>query len=351
MADEINKFRRFRRGISLRGRLMLLVLVGIVPLLIFNFGYQYIEYRSDVAATGTRTLALARTMSQLIEGELNARVLALQTLASDRALHDNDVEAFRQRAQIFVDGQFPGANIVLLRPDGQMIMNLRMRGVALPVRPDLGSIRQVLTTGAPSVSNLFEGARTARLVLAIDVPVKADDGSIRYVLTMNPSLDIFDAIIRRQHFPESWVVSVFDRKAVIAARFPNAIKFVGHEASSTLFQPLQTRDEGILDTTSLEGANLQTAFSHGDQFGWAVAIGIPHHELTGPVISSAVKTFGAGCMMLVIGLALAHFASRSIAGSINSLRLFGAAPDAIPANPPPGGLPEADNVAAASTRA
>ena len=74
---------------------MLLVLVGIIRLLIFNFGYQNLEYRSDVVATGTRTLALARTMSQLIEGELNARVLALQTLASDRALYDNDVEAFR----------------------------------------------------------------------------------------------------------------------------------------------------------------------------------------------------------------------------------------------------------------
>ena len=298
---------------------MLLVLVGIIPLLIFNFGYQYVEYRTDVVATGTRTLALARAMSQLIEGELNARVLALQTLANDRALYDNDVEAFRRRAQIFVDRQFPGANIVLLRPDGQMVMNLRMRGVPLPVRPDLGSLQQVLTTGTPAVSNLFPGARTSRPILAIDVPVMADDGSIRYVLAMNPSLDTFDAIIRRQHFPESWVVSVFDRKAVIAARFPNAIKFVGHEASASLLQPLQTQDEGIVDTTSLEGTDLQSAFSHGEQFGWAVAIGIPHHELTGPVISNAVKTFGAGCAMLVMGLGFAHFAARRIAGPINSL--------------------------------
>ena len=292
---------------------MLLALVGVIPLLIFDFGNQYLAYRSDVAATGTRTLALARMMSQLVEGELSGRILALQTLANDRALQDNDVEAFRQRAQIFVDKQFPGANIVLLRPDGQMVMNLRIRQGPLPIRPDLSSIQQVIATGAPAVSNLFQGARTARLVLAIDVPVKAEDGSVRYVLAMNPNLDMFEAIIKRQHFPESWVVSVFDRKAVIAARFPNAIKFVGHEASATLLQPLQTQDLGIVDTTSLEGTDLQSAFSHGDQFGWAVAIGIPHHELIASVVSHAVKTFWVGCAMLMIGLGLAHFAARRIA--------------------------------------
>jgi hypothetical protein len=178
--------------------------------------------------------------------------------------------------------------------------------------------------------------------LGIDVPVKVEDGSIRYILTMNPSLDTFDRIIQRQHFPESWVISVFDRKAVIAARVPNAFKFVGHEASPDLLQALHTHDEGIIDSTSLEGTDLQSVFSHGEQFGWAVAIGIPRNEITGPVISGAIKTFAAGCAMLLIGLALAHFVARSIAGPINAPRPFNAGPDETSAKRPLTGFPGAD---------
>ena len=40
----------------LRWRLMLLVVAAVVLLLMFNLGYQYLEYRDDTEATGARTL-------------------------------------------------------------------------------------------------------------------------------------------------------------------------------------------------------------------------------------------------------------------------------------------------------
>lgn len=305
------------RRVSLRWRLMLLIAVGVVPLLLFNVGYQYFQYRADVATTGSRTLALAHTMSQLIEEELQARILVMQSLASAEAVRDWDVEDLRRRAQAVVDQQFPEANIVLVRPDGQVLMNLRIPPDApLPVRPALDSIRQVLATGNPAVSNLFTGARTGRPVIAIDVPVKGNDGSIRYILSMNPRLDAFDDVIRNQHFPADWVVSIFDRKGINVARYPNSVKFIGHPASASLLGTLQSQDEGIIETTSLENIRLLSAFSHGERFGWSVAIGVPRAEVVGPVITGALKTLLAGFAVLVIGLLLALYVAKGITAPV-----------------------------------
>src|SRR5207244_2478444 len=66
------------RGLSLRWRLVLLVVAGVVPLLAFTLGHQYLQYREEVAATGRQTLALARSMSLVVEQEMRARIAALQ---------------------------------------------------------------------------------------------------------------------------------------------------------------------------------------------------------------------------------------------------------------------------------
>ena len=44
-----------QRGLSLHWRLILLVVVGVIPLLVFVLGYQYVEYLRDVDTTGQRT--------------------------------------------------------------------------------------------------------------------------------------------------------------------------------------------------------------------------------------------------------------------------------------------------------
>src|SRR5262249_1703617 len=76
--------------LSLRGRLVLLVLAVMVPLLVFLVGFQYHEYREDIADGGERNLALAHSMALLIDEELQERVIALRTLAISRRLAAND---------------------------------------------------------------------------------------------------------------------------------------------------------------------------------------------------------------------------------------------------------------------
>jgi two-component system sensor kinase FixL len=306
--------------LSLHGRLVLLVVANTVPLLAFILGYQYFTYLKDVSATGRQTLALARSMSQVVEQELQSYIAALQALTSSRSLEQGDFAEFRRRAETVVAHQFPGANILVLREDGQQILNTILPlGAPLPVRTNLESTRKVFATGRPVVSGVYQGAVGPRPVVAIDVPVTGPDGKVVYVLSLNPRLGVFADLLRRQSMPASWLIGVVDRRGVLIARVPDG-GYVGREAAPTLLGPLQREREGIIESTSLEGISLLTVFSHTGQSGWAVAIGVPKAEMTGPALVAATQILAAGSVLLAVSLVVAGFAARRIAEPIRSLR-------------------------------
>jgi PAS domain S-box-containing protein len=340
--------KRNRRGLSLRLRLSLLVVACIVPLLGFLLYYQYSEYREDTAALGVHTLELARTMSRLVDGELQARIAALETLTTSRALTTDDLARFRDKAEAVIALQIPGASIELVTEDGREIVNTSLRPDApVPTRGNLGSLQRAFATGDPQVSSLYQSV-TGKPVVAIDVPAKDALGKIVYVVSLHPNLDTFVDLIRRQRLPPTWVVSIFDRNGVNIARVPNGDKFRGSKASDSFFAALQSRSEGILDTTSLENIALLTTFAHSEQFSWAVALGVPRAELVDPIVAGARTTAIVGAVMLGFSLMLAVFASRRIAGPFRALRRLAAIgeDDALP-DLAPTGLPEADEVAEA----
>ncbi|MBI3517699.1 MAG: PAS domain S-box protein [Proteobacteria bacterium] len=329
-------------------RLILLVLASIVPLIVFTIARRYFDYQESVASISERNLALARSMALLVDDELQTRVVALRVLSRTITLQTGDVAGFRQRAEAIVAEEFPGANMIVLREDGQQLMNTLLPPDAPPpIRPNLETVRQVFATGQPAVSNLYRGAIGARPVVAIDVPVKHDDGRVLYVLSINPRLDDFADIIRRQHPPPGWVVSVFDRQGVNVARTPNPAQFVGREASPSLLPDLLRDREGVVETTSLEGTPLLTVFSRAEHYGWSIAIGVPRTELTVPALDAALRAFAVGVGLLVIGLGLAVAIARRITGPIRALRRLAAADESSPLDPAPTGLREADEVAEA----
>ena len=335
--------------LSLRARLMMLVVASVVPFVAFILARGYLDYREDVAAAGQKTLELTRSVAVAVEKELQARIAILQVLALSATLRSGNLEGFRTGADAVVTQQFPGSNIILLQEDGRQLLNtLVPRGAPLPVRPNLESLKQVFATGQPAISNVYTGAIGNRYVVAIDVPVRRDDGSIASVLSVNPHLDAFAEVIRRQRLPEGWVMSIFDRRGVNVARNLSPERFVGQKAGPGLLEQLANNREGIFVSNSREGLELLTAFTHLDGSGWAVAMGVPLQELTAPAISGAIRALVVGGVILLAGLALAAVVTRQITRPIAVLRRLATATDRNELLMlPPTGLREADEVAQA----
>jgi signal transduction histidine kinase len=353
-ADANDSGRPWWRGpgwLSLGARLVLLVIVSVVPLIGFSLGNQYLQYRDAIAATHRQTLELARSVTAAVEQELQARTVALQVLALSPALHgqDIDVAAFRAQAEAVSVQQFPGSNVVLLRENGQQLMNtLLSPGTPLPVRPNLESARQVFATGQSAVSDSYAGAIGARPVVAIDVPVKRPDMSVAYIVSSNPRLEDFAEIVRRQGLPKTWVISILDRRGINLARTPNSERFVGRPAGTVLLGLLSAEPEGTLETTTREGLTVVGAFSHSAKFGWAVALGIPREEVTKPALRGAARTLAVGSLLLAVSIALALVLARRITGPIAELRRLAATDDGgAVLSTEPTGLREADEVARA----
>ena len=334
------------RSLSLRARLVLLVVASIVPLTAFTLARRYFDYQEAVESAGQKTLALTRSLSIAVEKDLQTRIAALQVLALSGALRDGDINAFRAQVEAVV-GQFPASNVVLLKEDGQQVMNtLLPPGVPLPVRPDIEAARRVFATGQPAVSNVYRPALgTNRYVVSIDVPVKRADGSVVYALSIVPRIDVLGDAIRRQHLPEGWIASVFDRQGRNIARNIRAEQFIGQEAGPALLARLMAEREGILVNTSRDGIELVTAFSHTEPFGWSVAMGAPLSGLTAPAVGAALRALGAGSVALLIGVILAIVVARQVTRPMRALQHLASAADGEEIlRAPPTGLAEADHV-------
>ena len=334
---------------SLRWRLLLLVVTSIVPLLVFALAYQYKQFRNDVATTGSQNLALTRGLAFLVESQLQADIDALGVLAGSESLRRGEFDRFRHRVEAVIRQQFPGSNVLVIRRDGQELLNMRLpAGTPLATRSNMESTGQVFETGRPEVSNLFQVGPNRRFVIAIDVPVLGDDGKVQYVLSMNPDLQDFSRILRQQKLPSDWVATVFDGRGTIIARVPNGDRLVGQRSGPGFYDTLMKLPEGIIEGVSLDGVPVLSAFSHSEQFGWAVGIGVPRTDMTRPALQAALNTLVAGSGFLIIGLGLALYAARHIAQPIESLRrLAVAANGPAPAVPALTGLPEVDDVARA----
>ncbi len=250
-----------RTSLSLPLRLVFLVAGTTLPLIVFAAAIVSLNYQAARSEAAARILEVTRSMMLVVDRELHSTIAALRVLALSIALQRDDLAAFRQQAASFLRDYPEGANLVLADRTGRQVLNMAVpEGASLPMRVNMQALRQVIETGRPVVTDLLVGAVPQRPLISVDVPV-VRNGEVIYALSFNPPLDVFTDIIRQQQPLPNWVVSVFDRSGVNVARTPNPERYVGERASPSLYPVLMAKSEGLLETVSLEGTPLLTAFS------------------------------------------------------------------------------------------
>jgi two-component sensor histidine kinase len=339
------------RRLTLRTRLTLLVAAGVLPLIIFNLAAIHDRYREDRARAAQQALDLARGLALSVGSELRSHVAVLQVLALSRSLAAGDLATFRAQAEAVVAQQAPGSNILLLREDGQQLLNTALPPDApLPVRQNLENQRRVFATGRPSVSNVYFGIVVRRPIVAIEVPVRDATGQVAMVLALNPTLDAFEPLVRRQLPAPGWIIAIIDRASVRVARMPDPERHVGRKATPGFIEAWSSGDaEGITEGVAPDGTGVLTAFSRVPQVGWGVAVAVPTADLTRPAWRAALTSFVMGMVLLALGLILARWIARGVLQPIQVLLRRTSAPDENAFEPAsPGlGLPEADTLALA----
>lgn len=208
---------------------------------------------------------------------------------------------------------------------------------------------------AQSVSLVTERELDKRVALAAiaraaDTPVP-DREAARLQAETFGSAGI-QAIVAQYTFPEGSLASVVDAESRVMARSRDPEKFLGRFASPEMQKRFATGVEGFATSVTLDGVPSLTYVTRPNRHGWRVVIALPQAAINGSARRVALQASAAAGGLLLIGLALALYASRRIRQPVLALREAAVAlgEDRVPPQLSTGVL-EADVVSGALHRA
>jgi two-component sensor histidine kinase len=308
-------------NVSLRVRLALLVAGTALPLIVFAGGLVYLHHVQDRERAFERVLENTRGIRQVLDAELQAITSGLQVLALSQSLEQGDLARFRAEVEAFLSRYPAGGNVSLADAAGNQILNSAQReeGALPPAKRE--TLPQVFRTAMPVYSNMFLGSVSGDRIIVVDVPV-IRNGKVVYALSFNPPLSIFQRMIEEKRFGPEWTVSIFDRTGTNFARVPNPEKTIGQKASPTLLAEMFKHEEAKIQTVSLEGVPLLTAYTRSPVTEWIVAAGISVSLVTAPLWRTLAITALIGAALLLIGLGFAIRMAQEVARGESLQRLM-----------------------------
>ncbi|MBI3446803.1 MAG: GAF domain-containing protein [Magnetospirillum sp.] len=298
-------------------RIALLVVACILPVWLFVGYLTLTSFQRGRLDLERALAAAAQTQLRVIEREIAAAEATLRALASSPTLDQGDYAAFHRQA-LDVLRQSPRLNIVLLSPEGAQIVNtLQPYGRSLPNNP-AAFFFEVRDSGKAVLSDLFVGPLTKRPLAALAIPVFRD-GRMIHVMTVSLDTEHLTPILNEEGYPESWAAAVFDRKGTIVARTWEPEKYVGLKAGPVFLDAITSSTRGLIDAATLEGIHVLAAFSRSELYGWAVAVAVPKQILEAELRRTLWINLAAGAILLLLGLGLARWISRSITAPVQAL--------------------------------
>jgi len=183
----------------------------------------------------------------------------------------------------------------------------------------------------------------------VEPVVRGGQVQMNLVVTLQPAE--LQRIVDRQRLPSDWVAAVLDSRAVLVARHPGGMAYVGREATADLRAALARNPEGLFDSVTLDGVR-STAFFSTSPGGWTFVTGMPREQFAG-LVPSAVRQIVLGALLL-LGLAVlgAVWLSRRIVAPVLSLKSAAAQLQAgEPVSYRATGIAECDDVAGALAEA
>ncbi len=287
---------------------------------------------------------LARSISMVVDSELDKRVAIANTLGAARSLKEGELERFYEHAKRATEGS--GNTVLVVDAERQIINTRRPFGAPLPVRG--WKPNPPLISGAPIAADLMHSSLNGQPVLTV---VAAEPGvqPQKYNIGIAFGPEVIQHVLDIQKLPPGAVASVLDGKYQTVARSKDPQKWLGVRAASAT---VAAASNGLLDqqfdSVSHEGEPTVAVVARSARYGWTVGVGLPRSALMEPAIRVTIQAFAAAGILAVIGLVLALYFARQIGGPVLALSDAAAelGRDRVP-DPLRTGLFEADQVGAA----
>jgi len=316
--------------VKLRTRLFLLVAGTVIPLgaLAVFLSILLVNHERDILERGA--LDRNRAFMTAVDAEIKGHLTTLMALAVSQNLERGDVEAFRREAARVLGTQPGWQDIVLARPDGTRLVDLRVPEQAGASQEDHASIVRAIATRSATTGNVVFRPQLQAYGVAIRYPVLVD-GAVRYVISAIIDPTPFERLIQMQDLPPGWVSGLVDASGHFIARVPQRAN--AEMASKDFLAAVKRAPEGWYRGLTVEGSDTFTAYRVSRVTGWSVGLAMPSATIYSSA-SYAAWALGIGTIAtLALALAVAWWLSRRIARPISDLasaaRALGTAPESV----------------------
>ena len=304
---------------TVRSKLLMVVLACLLPslagvgLLISHF------YERERAQLERNAIQTTRILSAAVDRDLSIGGNVARALATSHYIVINDLAGFHREAKSLLQDDFPGFNFVLSDETGQQIVNTsRPFGEPLPHHGNPDQLRRVFESGRPVISDLYIGGVMKRPLISIDVPVWRDSKVI-YDLSVGFLPERLGRILTEQGLPPDRIVAVFDTQGVTVARTRSPEQFVGRKGTADLIQQIQKSTEGVIESVTLEGIPVITAFHRSATTGWAVGMGTPRARILTELLHTVSFITVIVIVLFAFGFATAWVLGGRIGRAVKAL--------------------------------
>ncbi|HEX6182363.1 MAG TPA: ATP-binding protein [Pyrinomonadaceae bacterium] len=308
-----------RRAVALRWHLVLLVAGALLPMVVFAAVVVYRHADSERAAADRRLMRSAQQVSDALDREIQATVRALTALAESERLDAPDLQPFYVEAKRVVPTQPAWLMVILLRPDGQQVVNTNMEwGTPLPTVLDADSLRRAVETKRPVVGGIMQGKLRPGFTFSVRVPV-IRGGEVRYVLTAVSTPDALAGVVGlKDPTNVEWARAIVDSRGVIATRSSEPERFVGQPARPSLLQRINESGEGLVRETTRDGTPVYVAFKRDAFSGWTATVAAPVSTLDSPTRDSTLAILALGLALLSLSTIGAFAVSRRVTRGLSA---------------------------------
>ena len=302
---------------TIRAHLLLLAGLAALPVLVFAILISIMLIEQEQRTFERGAIERARAIMSAIDADLRGSISTLKALAASRPLAADDMRGFEESVVRLLATQPNWRNITLALPTGQKVVDLRAEaGTALGTVLDSPSVKRVIETRQPVVSNVYRLSPDSDGLVAVRVPV-IRDGEVRYILTALLIPESFTSVIHEQHLPIEWVAGIIDGNGNFVARAPSLP--AGRAASATFRAESRRGKEGWFRGLTIEGRDSYTAYQRSAISDWTIGLAVPA-EIVQKAARNSVWLIGIGVLVAIAtALALSYLIGKRIVDPMRAL--------------------------------
>jgi PAS domain S-box-containing protein len=298
---------------TFRQLVVLLALGCVLPmagLALGLVGYEYQRQRDQVERDAIGT---ARALMASVDDRFDSVDRTVQGLANSPALLVGDFGKLYEEAQVFSRTEYVRA-VALLDAGGRELLDTRVPfGQPLPGGAALRPL-ELVQGRSGAVLDLFRSPLTGEYTAGFAVLLPQDRA---LQVSLDPGW--LRDVLARQKLPEGWIAALLDRSGHIVARTHEHERFIGTPARAALVARIAEVPEDAVQSVTVDGVPVVSAFSRSARSGWSIVIGMPREQLIAPLWrSSAVLLLGTAAVLLLT-LWLAIRLARSLSASVEAL--------------------------------